>query len=221
MGEEAPLSQGGNKVLAVIVLIGILIYSVLIFQLGQQSAKPTYTLLPNGCGSSTVATGVTRAYSALKQKASLVALDLWRFADTLVNKTERRILGNMAVNLDARISAMDRVSGQAEQRRLRLVEMARRLLLRISRSQNPTDCARAKFIVTSLPGCGFGCQVHHAAFALRIALAQNRTLFIDGNAWYDIYLPVTNCSKPNSTADVVQQANMYTYTSVGPFVHLG
>ncbi len=76
-----------------------------------------------------------------KQKASLIALDVWRFADTLVDQTERSILGAMAVNLAARLSAMDQVSEQAEQRRLRLVKLARRLLQQIS----------AKFIVTSLP----------------------------------------------------------------------
>ncbi len=80
--------------------------------------------------------------------------------------------------------------------------------------QNPTNCVNAKFIVTSLPKCGFGCQAHHAAFALHLALAPNRTLYVDDNAWYDVYLPVTTCSKPDINADVLVQAS--TYYTVGP-----
>ncbi len=85
-----------------------------------------------------VSTGETKAYSVLKQKASRIALDLWRFTGTLVNRTERSSFENMAVNLAARISAMDRVNGQAEKRRLSLVSLSQRLLQQLSRIQNPT-----------------------------------------------------------------------------------
>ncbi len=44
------------------------------------------------------------AISVQKQKASLIALDLWRFADTLINQAERRVLEDMAVDLEALIS---------------------------------------------------------------------------------------------------------------------
>ncbi len=48
------------------------------------------------------------ALSVHQQSASLTAIDLQRFAETLVNLTERRILENMAVHLSARISALAR-----------------------------------------------------------------------------------------------------------------
>ncbi len=161
--------------------------------------------------------GVTQAYSVLQQKASFVAVDLWRYADTLVNQTERRIAQNMAVSLAVRISTIDRLSGQAELRRIRLINLARRLLQQIIQIQNPTSCEGAKFILTRLQTCGFGCQAHHAAVGLHLALAQNRTLFTKSKAWYDVYLPVTNCSKLDRTADIAKQAHRYKMTGpLGP-----
>ncbi len=143
------------------------------------------------------------------RKASLIALQLRSFSDTLASQTQRSFLESMAVNLAARISAMDRTSGQAEQRRQSLAKLSQRLLQQISRMQSPADCSAVKYIVTSLPKCGFGCQAHYAAVALRLALAHNRTLFIDDNAWYDIYLPVTTCPKPSLTADVRVLGDIY------------
>ncbi len=125
MQGEAPSSLLYNLTVTVVLLTGVMGYTVLIFQIGRQSAQSTYTL-PNS--------GYTTSFSVHKQKASLIAL---------VNETERSILGDMAAHLAARISAMDQVSGQAGQRRLRLVKLARRLLQQISRSQNPTDCRSA------------------------------------------------------------------------------
>ncbi len=78
----------------------------------------------------------------------------------------------MALNLAARISAVGQVSEQVEQKRLRLITLSQRLNHEINRIQYPRDCVSAKFIVTRLPKCGFGCQAHHAAVALRLALAQ-------------------------------------------------
>ncbi len=62
------------------------------------------------------------------QKASLIALDLMRFADTIVNERKRGVLAGLAAQVSARISIMDSVSGQAEKRRLRLVALAALLL---------------------------------------------------------------------------------------------
>lgn len=32
-------------------------------------------------------------------------------------------------------------------------------------------------------GCGFGCQVHHAAYCLLVAYATERTLVLDSEGW--------------------------------------
>ncbi len=128
----------------IVLLCGVIAYTVLIYQLGRQSSQPTYNLPYNGTEHHAVSTRETKAYSVLKQKASRIALDLWRFTDTLVNRTERSSLENIAVNLAARISAMDRVSGQAEQRRVSLVALSQRLLQQITRNQNPPYCVFGK-----------------------------------------------------------------------------
>ncbi len=80
-----------------------------------------------------------KLFSAHIQKASLIALDLMRFADTIVNERKRGVLGGLAAHLSARISVMDSVSAQAEKRRLHLATLAAHLLQQISQSQNPTD----------------------------------------------------------------------------------
>ncbi len=115
MREEATPCLPYKLFLTVILLSGLLAYTLLIYQLGQQSAQPAYNLPYNGIEHHVVSKGVTNAYSVLKQKASLVVGDLWRFTSTLVNQAEGPFLENMAMNLAARISAVDRVSGEAEQ----------------------------------------------------------------------------------------------------------
>ncbi len=70
----------------------------------------------------------TILFSAHKQKASLIALDLMWFADTIVNERKGGIFGNLAVHRAARISVMDSVCGKAEKRRLRLLALAAHLL---------------------------------------------------------------------------------------------
>ncbi len=100
-----------NTVLILLLLSGGLAYSVLIYQLGRQSAQRTNAIAYSGFVPHTVSREGKAAFSVHKQSASLIAIHLQRFAETLVNLTERRILENMAVHLSARISALARAIG--------------------------------------------------------------------------------------------------------------
>ena len=52
-------------------------------------------------------------------------------------------------------------------------------------------------------GCGFGCQIHHAAMCLAVAYATNRTLIFDSTSlqynqkgFEGLFLPLShNCNK--------------------------
>ncbi len=77
---------------AVVLLTCLMAYTTLIYQLGRESAQVVYNLPYNTAQHKTMSKDVTEAYSVLKRKAYIVDLDLWRYADTLRNQAERRIL---------------------------------------------------------------------------------------------------------------------------------
>ncbi|XP_064599891.1 alpha-(1,6)-fucosyltransferase-like isoform X2 [Liolophura sinensis] len=55
---------------------------------------------------------------------------------------------------------------------------------RIHQLQNPKDCYSAKKLVCNLSkGCGYGCQLHHVAYCLIIALATDRTFILESKSW--------------------------------------
>ncbi|VDL96523.1 unnamed protein product [Schistocephalus solidus] len=99
--------------------------------------------------------------------------------------------------LETRLDLMDEISGQYESRRHRLLTLSYRLHDQLHRLQNPMNCATARFITTTFPSyCGFGCHAHHMAYVLSVGFALNRTLFIVGDLWKDIFLPITSCPNP-------------------------
>lgn len=59
-------------------------------------------------------------------------------------------------------------------------------------------------------GCGFGCQIHHAAYCLIVAYASERTLIMASkgwryhkNGWEDIFLPLSDtCRSPVGSSRV-------------------
>ncbi|KAL7061923.1 hypothetical protein AAHC03_0995 [Spirometra sp. Aus1] len=99
--------------------------------------------------------------------------------------------------LETRLDLMDEISGQAESRRHRLHTLSYRLHEQLRRLQNPRNCDTAQFITTNFPDyCGFGCHAHHMSYVLSVGLALNRTLFIVGDLWKDVFLPITPCPNP-------------------------
>ena len=84
------------------------------------------------------------------------------------------------------------------------IELSKLVEQRLTRLQNPIDCRKARKILCQLThdGCGFACQIHHAAFCLIMAYGTNRTLIYktEGmnyvNSGFDgIFMPLSkNCT---------------------------
>ncbi|KAL0266815.1 UNVERIFIED_CONTAM: hypothetical protein PYX00_009258 [Menopon gallinae] len=103
------------------------------------------------------------------------------------------------------------VDGYASWREAEAHSLAKELERRLKHLQNPKDCSTAKKIVCNLnKGCGFGCQIHHAAYCLIVAYATKRTLILTSkgwryhkNGWEDIFLPVSDtCLSPAGSSRV-------------------
>ncbi|EUB54679.1 Alpha-(1,6)-fucosyltransferase [Echinococcus granulosus] len=131
----------------------------------------------------------------------------------------RDLLEDMSIQLEARLTVMDQLTGESERRRARLIHLAKLLEDQLNQLQNPLNCNTAKFIVTELPICGFGCQVHHVALVLQVAYASNRTLFVNSNNWFETFYPVTSC--PHTGADVIFQPPSVFAQTVVPFAPPG
>ena len=72
----------------------------------------------------------------------------------------------------------------------------------IHAAQHPRDCASARLLVGTInKACGFGCEMHHAAHLLALALATNRTLVLSFKDWrYDDAAPPAAPAAPPTTA---------------------
>ncbi len=159
-------------------------------------------------------------YSGYTRKVANMMRDTWRLSQNLTeDSVVRQHLEDMAIEAEARVAHMDTLSGQAEIRRLRLIELAEKLQKDIYAAQNPPDCSKAQFLVTPIlfDMCGFGCQVHSAAFALHRSLAMNRTLFLLNKEWYDMFMPLTSCPFPGNGPNVITQSPLYQPPIVGPY----
>ena len=62
--------------------------------------------------------------------------------------------------------------------KIKQIKLSKLVEQRLTRLQNPIDCRKARKILCQLThdGCGFACQIHHAAFCLIMAYGTNRTL---------------------------------------------
>nr|CAG4646137.1 EOG090X03KK [Macrothrix elegans] len=72
--------------------------------------------------------------------------------------------------------------------------------------QNPADCSKARKLVCNLnKSCGYGCQIHHAAYCFIMAYATKRTLILNSKkwryhrgGWEKVFLPVSDtCTDPS------------------------
>ncbi|VDD82757.1 unnamed protein product [Mesocestoides corti] len=198
-------------VTTVFALTSVFLYEKLQDVLSHPSSVYHYTLVQSLHNS----TKSDDIYSQLSRQALDISHDIWLMSRSARDSKEfRSQLEDMSIQLEARISVMDRISGESERRRIQLIRLAELLERQLDRLQNPPDCGKAKFIVTDLPYCGFGCQVHHVALCLQLAYAHNRTLFVNGQNWFDIFYPVTNCSNPGP--DATYQPIVKVGVSAGP-----
>ncbi|XP_057372772.1 alpha-(1,6)-fucosyltransferase-like [Daphnia carinata] len=72
--------------------------------------------------------------------------------------------------------------------------------------QNPVDCSKARKLVCNLnKSCGYGCQIHHAAYCFIMAYATKRTLILNSKkwryhrgGWEKVFLPLSDtCTDPS------------------------
>ncbi|KAK0410897.1 hypothetical protein QR680_005383 [Steinernema hermaphroditum] len=85
-----------------------------------------------------------------------------------------------------------------------LANLTNRIQMAIDRRQNPENCSKARILVANLnKGCGFGCQLHHIAYAFVTAFGTGRALILqeDGKewrysekGWSSVFHPVSRCS---------------------------
>nr|SVE84164.1 EOG090X03KK [Daphnia pulex] len=72
--------------------------------------------------------------------------------------------------------------------------------------QNPADCSKARKLICNLnKSCGYGCQIHHAAYCFIMAYATKRTLILNSKkwryhrgGWEKVFLPLSDtCTDPS------------------------
>uniref|UniRef100_A0A2R5LN15 Alpha-(1,6)-fucosyltransferase n=1 Tax=Ornithodoros turicata TaxID=34597 RepID=A0A2R5LN15_9ACAR len=154
----------------------------------------------------------SKEYEVLRRKVENGIRELWFYARAQLNKVKKsledpkpvdRIIQDLAVHKRTILTDLEKLREadgydawrQKESRALRaLVEQ------RLSRLQNPKHCPSARKVLCSLnKGCGYGCQVHHAAYCLIVAYGTQRTLILRSkgwryatHGWETVYQPVSN-----------------------------
>nr|CAG4638342.1 EOG090X03KK [Cyclestheria hislopi] len=77
---------------------------------------------------------------------------------------------------------------------------------RLHNLQNPKDCSTARKLLCNLnKSCGYGCQIHHAAYCFIVAYGTKRTLILNSKkwrynrgGWEQIFLPISEtCTNPS------------------------
>ncbi|VDD82074.1 unnamed protein product [Mesocestoides corti] len=138
-------------------------------------------------------------YNTLHRQALSIALHL---SGTLIGSAS-----NWSLEMASRLIRMDELGGHAERRRRKLVRLGERFQKQLFQLQHPTNCSAARFVETGLPTCGFGCQIHHIALAMQLAVATNRTLFVHGfdQTFHGLFLPLTNCIEIGINQSVIKQ----------------
>jgi len=102
-------------------------------------------------------------------------------------------------DLRFKLESLRKSDGYESWRALETAKLSEIVQGRLKFLQNPEDCSKARKLVCVLnKGCGFGCQVHHAAYCLVTAYATGRTLILESKGWrynragWDkVFLPVS------------------------------
>ncbi|UXI15991.1 PAB-dependent polyA-specific ribonuclease subunit PAN3 [Sarcoptes scabiei] len=123
-------------------------------------------------------------YEFSRRKLSQDISELWnfiRFGGEPIEETKifvKELTNSLLYDLDV-ISQRD-----IKARKDRLNKLSNYLQLKIHQLQNPKNCENARKLVCTLnKGCGFGCQIHHVAYCMVVAIATNRTLILNSQNW--------------------------------------
>lgn len=158
----------------------------------------------------------TKEYEVLRRKAENDVREMWYYARAQLRKLRAslqdpapldNILQDLALykrTILVDLMEMREADGYEEWRREESRALGDLVQRRLTRVQNPKDCDKARKVVCSLnKGCGYGCQVHHAAYCLIMAYGSQRTLVLHSKGWRysqrgweTVYQPVSNtCTK--------------------------
>ena len=98
-------------------------------------------------------------------------------------------------------------------------EMTQLMQRRLNYLQNPENCDSAKKLLCRISKpCGFGCQIHHAAYCFIFAYATERMLVLDasgwryGGKWDAVFQPLSNspnCTKGMGSVFMLVAINFY------------
>ncbi|KAK6621299.1 hypothetical protein RUM43_011605 [Polyplax serrata] len=138
-----------------------------------------------------------------------------------------RVAREHKLSLMKDISELAKEDGFAAWRQAEAADLASELEKRLKYLQNPIDCSSAKKLICNLnKGCGFGCQIHHAAYCLIVAYASKRTLIMTSkgwryhkSGWEDIFLPLSDtCRSPVGSSRVGWPGNSDSQVVVLPII---
>ncbi|KAL7056077.1 hypothetical protein AAHC03_020582 [Spirometra sp. Aus1] len=141
----------------------------------------------------------------LLRQARQTVNELWRLTNTHFHIRNQKLqcirqlnslLSQATLQLTARLSLLDKLSGRREKRREKVDALSSELRHQISSLQNPHDCSRSRFALADVCcGCGLGCLAHHMALKFSYSFATSRTLLVQKtNEWKDFFMPLSTCS---------------------------
>ncbi|KAL7056702.1 hypothetical protein AAHC03_020579 [Spirometra sp. Aus1] len=144
-------------------------------------------------------------FDMLLRQARQTVNELWRLTNARFNIHNQKsppirqlhtLLSQATLQLTARLSLLDKLSGRREKRREKVDALSSELRHQISSLQNPHDCSRSRFALADVCcGCGLGCLAHNMALKFSYSFATSRTLLVQKtNDSKDFFMPLSNCS---------------------------
>ncbi|EEB15853.1 alpha-(1,6)-fucosyltransferase, putative [Pediculus humanus corporis] len=167
-------------------------------------------------------------YETLRKRIQDDAQEFWFYISSQLEKLKgdikrtspeltEKINNILKMTAEHKLSLMKDINGLSKEdgfsswRKSESASLAAELEKRLKLLQNPEDCTTAKKLICNLnKGCGFGCQIHHAAYCLIVAYASKRTLILTSkgwryhkSGWEDIFLPLSDtCRSPSGASRV-------------------
>ncbi|XP_054717100.1 alpha-(1,6)-fucosyltransferase-like [Uloborus diversus] len=135
-------------------------------------------------------------------KSELKKLNKTLSSDSVNSKKLSLILEDASDHKRTIISDMNilkDLDGLGDWRKKEAEDLSNLVQKRLHYLQNPKDCRSAKKLLCNLnKGCGYGCQIHHAAYCFIVAYGTKRTLILRSHnwryaqkGWESVFLPLS------------------------------
>lgn len=183
----------------------------------QLPVPPAPEALKSTPGSS-VSGAPSKEYEVLRRKIGNGVQELWYYARAQLGKFKKSVEKSLSQEAKAKLDTiikdisvykrtiqidledMRKADGHDEWRKQESKALGDIVQRRLMKLQHPKDCSQAKKLVCSLnKGCGYGCQIHHAAYCLIMAYGTQRTMILKSkgwryatNGWETVFQPVSN-----------------------------